>query len=370
MPANRPVLVINAGSSSIKAAVLDPAFDTMLRAEASGIGTRGRLRAGGSERDLPLPDHKVALTALLQGLAASGLALADLRAVAHRVVHGGANLTAPVRVTPGIRAEIAACFPLAPLHNPHNLAAIETIAELAPDLPQTASFDTAFHATIPEVARRYALPDCPETEGIRRYGFHGISYAALTRVLTDRLGTLPPRLLALHLGNGASLCAIAQGRSVATTMGYSPVSGVTMGTRCGDIDAGAVLHLAERLGTQQAHHLLHHRAGLLGLSGLSADMRELEQAGTPEAEFAIAHFCYWAARHAGSMIVAMGGVDAIAFTGGIGENATTIRATILNHLSWLGEVPTWIVPAEEEAQIARDAIMLLAQEDPTSFSYQ
>jgi acetate kinase len=274
-------------------------------------------------------------------------------------VHGGPTLTRAQRITPQVRATIAACIHLAPLHNPHHLAAIDAVSALANDLPQCASFDTAFHATNPDVARRYALPPEATTDGLQRYGFHGTSYAALIRALPQQSGTLPARLLALHLGNGASVCAIRDGQSVATTMGYSPLGGLTMGTRAGEIDAGAVLRLVHMHGLEEADALLHHRAGLLGLSGLSADMRALMDSDTDAARFAIDHFCYWAIRQSGSMIAAMGGVDAIAFTGGIGENAATIRDTITGGLSWLGPLPCYTVKAQEELQIALEARSLL-----------
>ena len=261
--------------------------------------------------------------------------------------------------TPEIRSRIADCARLAPLHNPHNLAAIDDITDRAPGLPQVACFDTAFHATMPELARRYALPRRPETEGIRRYGFHGTSYAAMVRGWRAVTGTdLPRRLLALHLGNGASLCAISEGRSVATTMGYSPVSGTTMGTRTGEIDGSAVLAIAREIGIDATD--ANRQSGLLGLSGLSSDMRTLSASTSDAARFAIDHFCYWAARHAGSMIAAMQGIDAIAFTGGIGENAVDIRNRIATLLAWAGEVPVHVVPAQEEMHIARETLDLVA----------
>ncbi|MCB1376461.1 MAG: acetate/propionate family kinase, partial [Rhodobacteraceae bacterium] len=195
-----------------------------------------------------------------------GFPLSSFTAAAHRVVHGGLNLTAPVRLTPAIRAEIAACSPLAPLHNPHNLAAIDALAEIDPNLAQFASFDTSFHATNPEVATRYAIPRMEETKGIRRYGFHGLSYASLVHHLPLISGTpLPRRLLAFHLGNGASLCAIEDGKSIATTMGYSPIDGLTMGTRSGGIDANAVLRLVEDHGLEETRAILNFDSGLRGL---------------------------------------------------------------------------------------------------------
>jgi len=375
------ILVLNAGSSSIKFVLFDAGLDPRHSGIAAEIGSGGYLEVDGTRRALPLADHRAALTAVLAALKAAGVALAHLGAAAHRVVHGGRMLSAPVRLTPETRAEIAACSPLAPLHNPHNLAAIEALAALAPDLPQFASFDTAFHATNPEVATRYAIPRIEETRGIRRYGFHGLSYAALVENLPRVSGApLPARLLAFHLGNGASLCAIRDGRSVATTMGYSPLDGLTMGTRSGGIDANAVLRLVEDHGLQRTKQILNHESGLLGLSGGTSDMRRLMLDPSEEASFAVQHFVYWTLRHAGSLIAAMGGCDAIAFTGGIGENASGVRAAILTGLDWLGmeidpdvnrqngprlhamgsKIAAWVVPAEEERMIARDAAALKA----------
>ncbi|WP_324752344.1 acetate kinase [Roseovarius sp. Pro17] len=342
----RAILVLNAGSSTIKVAVFEDGRE-VARAGADAV-----------------PDHGAALGTVMAALAGQGYGLNRFAAAAHRVVHGGPDLSETARITSDLRAQIVACIPLAPLHNPHHLEVIDRIALAAPDLPQFASFDTAFHASIPEVAVRYALPDVVETQGLRRYGFHGISYAALVEALPQQTGQpLPRRLLAFHLGNGASICAIKDGRSVATTMGYSPNAGLTMGTRSGDMDPAAVLELARRMGVDAAESLLTHASGLLGLSGESFDMRALEASDTPGAHWAIRHFCYWAARHAGSMIAAMGGVDAIAFTGGIGENARDIRNDILLKLAWAGDVPVHIVPAQEEAFIAREASNLMEGPD-------
>lgn len=347
----KPILVLNAGSSSIKAVAFDADLRPLTRTEVAGIGTGD---------DAPA-NHAAALDIVLDRMAETGLTTETLGAVAHRVVHGGKTLTQAARITPEVRAAIAACIPLAPLHNPHHLAAIDCIAALAPALPQCASFDTAFHANQPEVARRYALPDMPQTDGLQRYGFHGTSYAAMVNALRASDDGLPRRLLALHLGNGASACAILEGQSFATTMGYSPLAGLTMGTRSGDLDPGAVLELARRIGIDAAEDLLNKQSGLLGMSGLTSDMRRLEAVGTPEAAFAIAHFCYWAARHAGSLIAAMGGIDAVAFTGGIGENSGDIREKILENLQWAGNFPTLVVPAAEEAHIARETASLLKE---------
>ncbi|MEM9845781.1 MAG: acetate kinase, partial [Pseudomonadota bacterium] len=297
---------------------------------------------------------------VLSALTKRGFPVSELGGVGHRVVHGGAKLNRPEQITTEVRDIIEACVPLAPLHNPHHLNAIERMAQAAPDLLQVACFDTAFHVSQPDVARAYALPQNKQTAALQRYGFHGNSYAALVDGFQDATGQpLPRRLLALHLGNGASLCAIRDGMSVATTMGYSPVSGVPMGTRSGDIDATAVLTLAEAMGTDRARSLLTEESGLLGLSGISPDMRTLEASDAPEAAFAIEHFCYWIIRHAGSLIAAMQGLDAIAFTGGIGENAEKIRKRILDGLTWLGPFAHYVVPAREEAYIAQQTLKLL-----------
>jgi acetate kinase len=354
------LLIVNAGSSSLKLAVFD--------------GDRLVARAAVDRIDAGYA------AALRDALAETGVPLAGLSAAAHRVVHGGARLTATCRVTPGVLEEIAGCVPLAPLHNPANLAGIQAVAAALPDLPQYACFDTAFHATNPEVATAYALPLAERQRGLRRYGFHGISFAALVRVLSAR-GELPQRLLALHLGNGASLSAIVNGRSVATTMGYSPLDGLTMGTRAGSIDGNAVLRLAEVHGIARAGEILNRESGLLGLGG-SNDLRELHRSDRPEARFALQHFAYWAVRHAGSMVAAMGGLDAVVFTGGIGENDAWMRAEILSGLRYMGvssdpdatarnesvlhdassRVAIWTVPADEERQIALETQAVMAGE--------
>jgi len=333
------ILVLNAGSSSLKLKLFGPGLEPLAQAARERIGTGGPA------------DHGAALA---DGLAEMGLRPGDLTAAAHRVVHGGAGLVAPCRLSEGVLAQIEACVPLAPLHNPANLTGIRALAALAPDLPQFASFDTAFHATNPEVARRYALPQAVEALGIRRYGFHGLSYAALVRKVKKLVPNgLPERLLALHLGNGASLCAIRDGVSVATTMGYSPLEGLTMGTRAGSIDGNAVLRLAEVFGIEGAGRILNKESGLLGLGG-SNDMRRT-------GAFAREHFCYWAVRHAGSMIAAMGGIDAMAFTGGIGENDRAAREDIVAGLKWAGDVPVMVILAEEEREIAAEALTVMAK---------
>ncbi len=349
------ILVINAGSSSLKAALFAPDLTVTVSALASEIGGAARLRIAGEEGEAELPDHAAAVAAVLEAFGGT----AGLKAAAHRVVHGGARFAAPCRITPEVEAGVEALSAIAPLHNPANLAGIRAVAALAPDLPQYASFDTAFHATIPEVAARYALPREAEALGLRRYGFHGLSYAAM---VAGWQGALPERLLAFHLGNGASATAILKGRSVATSMGYSPLAGLTMGTRTGEIDGNAVLRLAEAHGIAGAARILNRESGLRGLGGAS-DMRALRAAGTPEAAFAIDHFAYWAVRHGASLAAAMGGVDAIAFTGGIGENDAEMRDRIAAGLRFLNpDVAIATVPAEEERQIAAEAMATMARE--------
>ena len=376
------VLVVNAGSSSVKVSLFDADLTERLSGRVTEIGGAARIEVGALTGARVVPDHAAALALVFEAMDEAGVPVASLTAAAHRVVHGGAALVAPRRITPEVVAGIEDCVPLAPLHNPANLTAIRALERLVPGLPQYASFDTAFHATNPEVARRYALPTEAEALGLRRYGFHGISYASLVRKMQENaLNEMPRRLLAFHLGNGASACAILDGQSVASTMGYSPLDGLTMGTRAGTIDGNAVLRLAEVHGVAGASRILNRDSGLLGLGGAS-DMRALHRAGTAEARFAIDHFCYWALRHAGSLIAAMGGLDAIAFTGGIGENDAHVRAEILRGLDWAGvafddaanqrngkalhaegaSVAIWTVVAEEERQIAREAFAVMAGE--------
>lgn len=350
------ILVINAGSSSIKVGLFQPDLTPVLKGAVTGIGgALAHLELGDQDRDIAAPDQAAALATILDAL---GDHKNNLTAAAHRVVHGGTSLVEPQPITDDVIAGIEAAIPLAPLHNPHNLAGIRAIAALLPDLPQFATFGTAFHATNSDLATTYAIPKDERAKGIRRYGFHGISYAWMVNQFGDKL---PSRLLALHLGSGASLCAIKDGKSVATSMGYSPLDGLTMGTRSGGIDGMAVLRMAEDHGIAEAGRILNKDSGLRGLGG-SNDMRLLMAADTPEADFAIDHFCYWAARNAGSAIVAMGGLDAIAFTGGIGENAAPIRDKIVAHLKFLGDVPVHVVKTDEERQIAHDAAALMARE--------
>lgn len=351
------ILVFNAGSSSLKVGVFDTSLTPLIRGQISGIGGAGKLSLGDTSGNITTADHAHAIDLLLAELDRQGFPLGAFRAAAHRIVHGGEILTRACRIDEETLRTIRACSTLAPLHIPSALAGIEALSLRAPDLPQSASFDTAFHAGQPDFATTYALPAAIRARGIRRFGFHGLSYTGLV----ERLGTdLPERLLAIHLGAGASLCAIRDGRSVATSMGYSPLSGPPMATRSGDIDPAAVLRLAAEDGIAATEAMLNQHSGLRGLSGISADMKTLLADPSPAAAFAVDHFCYWIARQAGSMIAAMEGVDAIAFTGGIGENSSDIRDRIVARLKWAGDVPIHVVKADEERVIAAEAFALLA----------
>ena len=372
---SRTFLILNAGSSSLKIAVFTEEGERRFSASATELGGKARLHVRGGVRKRYLAGHGDALAELVSEIEKSGIEKRTIAAAAHRVVHGGPELTESLPIDAGVLATLERASALAPLHNPAALAVIDTVGGLLKGVPQIACFDTAFHITNPELARRYALPDIPETEGFLRYGFHGLSYASLVARFSAVTGkNLPPRLLALHLGNGSSLCAIRHGSSVATTMGYSPLSGLTMGSRAGDIDGNAVLELARRAGLKRAGEILNSESGLRGLAGAS-DMRAIENREDQQATFALKHFVYWAIRHSGSMIAAMGGCDALAFTGGIGENSASIRLEIMDGLAFMGLehdpdrnkigstqlhragslVRAYLIPAQEEYWMAREA---------------
>ena len=371
------VLVLNAGSSSLKFALFERG-SSLHRGQVEGIGTKPRfLIDGAGARELPAStDHAAALSGLLAVLAERGITIDSIAACGHRIVHGGARFVAPMIVDDAHLEELNALRALAPLHNRYGLDAIDAMRGVAPALPQVACFDTAFHATMPDVASRFALPEEFHEAGFRRFGFHGLNFEHVTAVLAGKGGGKPPsRLLIFHLGNGCSIAAVRDGRSVATTMGYSTLDGLVMGTRCGAIDPGLLLSLQRDRGlsVEALEDLLYRRSGLLGLSGRSSDMRELERIDDAACRRAIEHFCYWAARHAGSLVVALGGLDAIAFTGGIGVGSASVRGRIVEHLSWLGltidaernrrnemsiaapgaTLPIWLIEANEELAILR-----------------
>jgi acetate kinase len=305
-----------------------------------------------------------------------------LAALGHRVVHGGLNHSRPARVTPELLAELEALVPLAPLHEPHNLAPIKMAMSLNPELPQVACFDTAFHRTAPEVEQAFALPYSFYQEGIRRYGFHGLSYEYITSVLPERAPEIAGgRVVVAHLGNGCSACALRNRISIATTMGFTALDGLPMGTRCGELDAGVVLHLIqqERMSAEELVDLLYRRSGMLGLSGISSDFRELLASDNPRARFAIEVFCYRVAGHIGSLAAALGGLDGIVFTAGVGENAAPVRSLICRACAWLGleldeaanrehqqrisransRVAAYVIKTDENLMIARHARALV-----------
>jgi acetate kinase len=299
-----------------------------------------------------------------------------LAALGHRVVHGGALHSRPERITPPLMEELEALVPLAPLHQPHCLAPIRAASAINPDLPQVACFDTAFHRSAPEVAQVYALPLDLREAGIRRYGFHGLSYDYISSVLPRVApGIAEGRVVVAHLGNGASLCALRGGVSVATSMGFTALDGVPMGTRCGQLDPGVVLHLFQqrKMEPAEVEDLLYRRSGMLGLSGISSDFRDLLKSGDPKAAFAVAVFCYRVAREIGSLAAALEGLDGLVFTAGIGENAPVIRAEVCRACAWLGveldeaantagasritspgsRVHAYVIPTDENLMIAR-----------------
>ncbi|MCP5158406.1 MAG: acetate/propionate family kinase [Gammaproteobacteria bacterium] len=320
-------------------------------------------------------DHQAALRDLLAWLEKTP-GLPEIIAAGHRVVHGGAEYSDPQRLTPEIIARLERFVPLAPLHQPHNLAGIRALSAVRPDLPQIGCFDTAFHYVQPELAKLFALPRTYREEGVRRYGFHGLSYEYIAGVLAEIMETpATGRVVVAHLGNGASMCAMRDGRSVASTMGFTAVEGLPMGTRTGSLDPGVLLYLIEQhgMGAKDLTNLLYKQSGLLGLSGISNDMRELLASSDPNAKLAVDYFCYRIARELGSLAAALGGLDALVFTGGIGEHAAAVREQVCTHSAWLGiemdaaanadggqridragsRTAVWVLPTNEELVIAQ-----------------
>ena len=346
--ATEPLIgVINAGSSSLKFSFYE-GEKRLLTGQVDGIGVNPKFAASGANGEaIPAPDlgggkPATAPSELLPAVipwARERLGQRRLAALGHRVVHGGLHHSKPARVTPELLAELESLVPLAPLHEPHNLAPIKMALQLNPDLPQVACFDTAFHRTAPEVEQAFALPYSLYEEGIRRYGFHGLSYEYIASILPQRTPEIANgRVVVAHLGNGCSACALKEGVSVATTMGFTALDGLPMGTRCGELDAGVVLHLIQQKGmtADQLVDLLYRRSGVLGLSGISSDFRELLASDEPRAKFAVEVFCYRVARHIASLAASMGGLDGVVFTAGVGENAAPVRAGICGACAWMG----------------------------------
>jgi len=388
------ILVLNAGSSSIKFSMF-PGHERPTRqgliceGECEGIGHRIHFTAKDRSRT-PLVDahltesttHEEALAALLDWIEGH-FQNDELVAAGHRVVHGGSLYTAPVVIDATVAAELRRLIPLAPLHQPHNLAAIDELSRLHPALPQVACFDTAFHHTQSEVATAFALPRRLTDEGIRRYGFHGLSYEYIASVLPGVLGAgaADGRVVVAHLGSGASLCAIRKRRSVATTMGFTALDGLVMSRRSGNIDPGVILYLMQEKGmtAEDVSHILYNESGLLGVSGLSDDMRTLLASDDPLAKDAVDLFVYRLGRELGSMAAALGGIDALVFTAGIGEHAAEIRRRVCDDAAWLGvdldqsanlggralithqdsRTSAWVIPTDEDLMIARHVWTLL-----------
>jgi acetate kinase len=385
--------VINAGSSSVKFSVfLDRgrALEPALRGQVEAINTeprfvakdtKGAVRAEKKWGAGEALGHEGAVDHIVKFVRGE-LSGESLRAVGHRVVHGGLDYGEPVRVDAGVLKRLEAFVPLAPLHQPHNLAPIRLLLERAPQLAQVACFDTAFHRTAPELAQMFALPHALHEEGVRRFGFHGLSY----EYIASRLPALDARAAAgrtvvLHLGNGASMCALKGARSVASTMGFTAVDGLPMGTRCGSIDPGVILYLMDvrGMGARAVEKLIYNESGLLGVSGVSSDMRTLLASPEPRAKLAVDLYVYRIGRELGSLAAALGGLDAIVFTGGIGENSAEIRERVIRDAAWLGleldpksnaaggprvstaaaRTSAWTVPTNEELMIALHTRRLL-----------
>jgi len=382
------VATINAGSSSLKFAVFRGAASpvALLRGQIEGIGVAPQALLRDAQGALLMRqdyirdgfDHAAAAREMLR-LAGPWLDGADLSVVGHRVVHGGLDFAAPVLLDDRIVARLEALAPLAPLHQPHNLAVIRALRAVNPELAQVACFDTAFHRDQPLLATSFAIPRKFTEDGVRRYGFHGLSYQSVLRQviqIAPEMGCA--RIIAAHLGNGASLCAIQESRSVASTMGFTAVDGLMMGTRCGSIDPGALIYLMDSygMGPRELEELIYRRSGLLGVSGLSSDMRLLRASSEMAAKEAIDLFVYRIIREIGSLAAALGGLDAVVFTGGIGENDPETRAAVAQGCRWLGleideemnraptrarisapgsKIAVFVVATDEEIEIARSA---------------
>jgi acetate kinase len=397
------ILVANAGSSSVKfqlfAVESDGALKRQVRGQFDGIGTNPRLRAIGADRTVlvdrafqapAVPDVASALAATASWLY-EGLQIHPI-AIGHRVVHGGPDYERPVRVDAEVLQQLERYIPLAPLHQPFNLAPIRSGLARFPEIPQVACFDTAFHRGHGALADRYAIPESLYAEGVRRYGFHGLSYEYIANALPFVAPEIAlRRVIVAHLGSGASMCAIEGGHSVESTMGFTALDGLPMGTRPGQIDPGVVLYLAAEKGMspEKVQNFLYRDCGLRGLSGISNDMRELQDSSDPRAQLAVDYFVYRVGLNAGMLAAAMAGVDGFIFTAGIGENSPKLRAAIAERLAWLGvaldasanaeggpmisrpdsRIPVYVVPTDEELMIARHTLALLAP-GPTQSKYE
>jgi acetate kinase len=398
MAQHEACLVLNAGSSSLKFSVFrrdggGSDMQAILSGQISGIEDYARFEAKDGDGRI-LANHRwdgrgsqsrdSILRYLLRWIT-NRLANHRLVAAGHRVVHGGRAFKHPVRLTPALLDDLETLVPLAPLHQPHNLAAIRAVAAIDPDLFQVACFDTAFHSAQPAVARAFALPHKLADEGVCRYGFHGLSYEYVTRrLLSLRPELADARIVVCHLGNGSSLCAVKGGRSVDSSMGFTALDGVPMGTRPGAVDPGVLLYLMreKHMDADALEEMLYRRSGLLGVSGLSSDMRVLLESDAPAARRAVELFCFRIAKEIGALAASMEGLDALVFTAGIGENSAPVRRMIAERAGWLGvkldpeankagmidvsareaRIPTFVVRTNEELMIAEHTLQLLARE--------
>lgn len=399
------LLVLNAGSSSLKFSVFRVDAGKQLNLLASGaleaLGQAAHFSVKNAAGELiaeqrwpgpapaPAPGplgHSGAIDFLTEWLREHNGGGMRLIGVGHRVVHGGAQHGGPELVTRELLADLQALIPLAPLHQPHNLLAIRLIAQRLPGLPQIACFDTAFHHGVPAVAQAFALPPAITSLGVRRYGFHGLSYEYIAGVLpTLDARAAAGKTVVLHLGNGASMCALQDGKSIASTMGFTALDGLMMGSRCGALDPGVILYLLDELkmDARAIERLLYQQSGLLGVSGISSDMRTLSASSDPRAAAAIELFVYRISRELGSLAAALGGLDAIVFSAGIGEHQAAVRAAVCRAAAWLGveldeaanlaggprisrpgsRCTAWVIPTNEELSIARHSLALLATQD-------
>ncbi len=343
----KPIVTFNAGSSSLKFAAFDLSLAPVFKSQVDGFGPE-------------------AVNAAIKSLSDSGIDISACAAIGHRIVHGGTRHTAPTPVDDLVQHDLEELRRLAPLHLPFGLGALKTLRGAAHKVPHIACFDTAFHAGRSDLSKRLPLPRELFDRGYQRYGFHGLNYEHIVRALPDQTGKpLPRRLLAAHLGNGSSMCAILDGKSVETTMGFSTADGLVMGTRTGSLDPGVIVALMrdENFSVDQIENLIYRQSGLLGLSGISSDMRDLLASPAPEAAEAVWHYCYQAARQAASLAATMEGIDAIVFSGGIGENAAPIRDDIVSRLSFLGMHAgnVHVIKADEELTLARHALGFLGR---------
>jgi acetate kinase len=389
------ILVVNAGSSSVKFQTFEigqgGSLKRQLKGQIDGVGSRPRLRAAGADGNVLVERiykseevRDVTMALATAGTWLRGELKIDPIAIGHRVVHGGPDYDKAVRVDQDVLARLERYVSLAPLHQPYNLAPIRSILASYPDLPQIACFDTAFHRRHGALADCYAIPRELHAEGVRRYGFHGLSYEYIASALAQVAPEIAEkRVIVAHLGSGASMCALQQGSSVESTMGFTALDGIPMGTRPGQLDPGVVLYLISEKGmsADAVQNLLYRECGLKGLSGISNDMRELQGSSNPNAVLAVDYFVYRVGLNAGMLAAAMQGVDGFVFTAGIGENSPQIRAAIVEKLGWLGasldadanatnkllisrhdsRLPVYVVPTDEELMIARHTLSLLSQ---------